>query len=176
MLHIGYRGIDIKLDYNIKNDRYTTRCDTYTNGSYELFSLIGLTVPTLEMPSGRLSIPFNGILTFIRSTCLTEIQQSGCGAIIAYRLKQSSQWMMGVVICYRYNQPTNLNYTELYEFVNVVDKDGIPSILRCDKWESMTKLLRYQMYYLEEVELFILNQVRPHFITLSIFMRLSPLT
>ncbi len=77
MSHIGYRGIDIKLDYNIKNDRYTTRCDTYTNGSYELFSLIGSTVPTLEMPSGRLSIPFNGILTFIRSTCLTGIRQSG---------------------------------------------------------------------------------------------------
>ncbi len=54
MSHIGYRGIDIKLDYIIENDRYTTRCDTYTNGSYELFSLIGLTVPSLEMPSGRL--------------------------------------------------------------------------------------------------------------------------
>jgi hypothetical protein len=114
-------------------------CDTYTNGSYELFSLIGSTVPTLEMPSGRLSIPFNGILTFIRSTYLTGIWQSGRGAIIAYRLKQSSQWMMGVVICYRYNQPTNLNYIELYEFLNVVDKDGIPSILRCDKWELNDK-------------------------------------
>ncbi len=64
---------------------------------------------------------------------------------------------MGVVICYRYNQPTNSNYIELYEFVNVDDEDGIPSILRCDKWESMTKLLRYQMYYLEEVELLFLN-------------------
>ncbi len=96
-------------------------------------------MPTLEIPSVRLSIPFNEIPTFVRSTCLTGIRQSGCGAIIAYRLKYSSQWMMGVVICYRYNQPTLSNYIELYEFVNVVDKDGIPSILRCDNWESMKK-------------------------------------
>jgi hypothetical protein len=113
------------------------------------------------MPSGRISIPFDGVATFIRSTCLTGIQQSGCGAVIAYRLKRSGTWMMGIVICYRYSQPTtHSTYIKLYNFVNVVDEDGTPSILRCNDWDSMKGLLKYHMYYLEEINLLFLNQVR----------------
>ncbi len=113
------------------------------------------------MPSGRISIPFNGIATFIRITCLTGIQQSGCGAVIAYRLKRSGQWMMGVDICYRYSQPTTYStYIEVNDFVNVVDEDGTLSIFRCNDWDSMKGLLKYQMYYLEEIDLLFLNQVR----------------
>jgi hypothetical protein len=93
MTHIGYKGIDLHLTYSVENDRYTTMCDTYSKCSYELFSLLGSTIPNIEMPSGRISIPFNGIATIIRSTCLTGIQRSGCGAVIAYRLKRSGTWM-----------------------------------------------------------------------------------
>ena len=45
MTHIGYRGIHLHLTYSVENDRYTTMCDTYSNGSYELFSLLGSTIP-----------------------------------------------------------------------------------------------------------------------------------
>ncbi len=88
-------------------------------------------MPKIEVPTGRIFIPFYGITTFVRSTCLTGIKQSSCGAVIAYRLKCSSQWMMGVIICYRYNQPrTNSSCIELYDFVNVHDVNGIPSVFR----------------------------------------------
>ncbi len=59
-----------------------------------------------------------------------------------------------------YNQRNKLNHIELWEFLDVVDQDGIPSLLKCDQWESMIPLLRIQMYYFDEIELLFLNQVR----------------
>jgi hypothetical protein len=58
-----------------------------------------------------------------------------------------------------YNQRKGSNHIELWDFLDVVDQDGISSLLKCDHWESMKSLLCLQMYYLDEIKLLFLNQV-----------------
>ena len=70
MLHDGYRGDDIQLKYDFESDQFYPLCDTYTNGSAELFLMIYSTRPTLALPNDRFFIPFDGIPTFVRSSCL----------------------------------------------------------------------------------------------------------
>jgi hypothetical protein len=173
MLHDGYRGVDIQLKYDFESDQFTLFCDTYTNGSADFFLMINSTIPTLALPNDRFSIPFDGIPTFVRSSCLKKNQQSGRGSLISYRPKKSSgishEWKIGIVHSIWYNQRNKSNHIELWEFLDVVDQDGIPSLLKCDRWESMLPLLRIQMYYLDEIELLFLNQVRNK-ITVCIFI------
>ena len=59
-----------------------------------------------------------------------------------------------------YNQPNKSNHIEVWAFLEVVDSDGIPTVLKCHQWESMKPLLRIEIYYLNEIELIFLNQVR----------------
>ncbi len=81
----------------------------------------------------------------------------------------SHEWKIGIVHSIWYNQRNKSNHIELWEFLDVVDQDWIPSLLKCDRWESMLPLLQIQMYYLDEIELLFLNQVRNK-ITMCIFI------
>ena len=69
-----------------------------------------------------------------------------------------------------YNQGNQSNHIELWEFLDVADQDGIPSVLKCDQWESKIILLWIQMYYRNEIEFLFLNQVRLK-LTTCIFIR-----
>ena len=40
LLHKGYRGVDLKLQYNLENDSHVVFCDTYTHGSFEVFVMV----------------------------------------------------------------------------------------------------------------------------------------
>jgi len=135
--------------------------------------MINSTIPTLVLPNDRFSIPFDGIPTFVRSSCLKKVQQSGRGSLISYRPKKSSgishEWKIGIVHSIWYNQCNKLNHIELWEFLGVFDQDGVPFLLKCDWWESMLPLLQIQMKYLDEIELLFLNQVRNK-ITMCIFI------
>jgi hypothetical protein len=137
MSHDGYRGVDIQLNYNFESDQFTLFCDTYTNGSADFFLMINSTIPTLALPKDRFSIPFDGIPTFERSSCLKKNQQSGRGSLISYRPNKSSgishEWKIGIVHSIWYNQCNKSNHIELWEFLDVVDQDGILSLLKCDK-------------------------------------------
>ena len=121
--------------------------------------MMNSTKPTLALPKNQFSIPFDGIPTFLRSSCLRNIQQSGRGSLIAYRHK-AHEWQIGIVHSIRYNQPNQSNHIEVWAFLEVVDSDVIPTVLKCDQWESMKPLLRIEIYYLNEIELVFLNQVR----------------
>ena len=68
MSHAGYRGVDIRLKYDLMSDQY----DTYTNGSVDFFLMINSTRPTLALPKDQFSIPFDGIPTCVRSPCLKK--------------------------------------------------------------------------------------------------------
>ena len=164
MSHNGYRGMDVRLTYDLMSDQYTVCCDTYTKGSVEIFLMMNSTKPTLALPKSQFSIPFDGIPTFVRSSCLRNIQQSGRGSLIAYRHKvpsmNSHEWQIGIVHAIRYNQTNQSNHIEVWAFLEVVDSDGIPTVLKCHQWESMKPLLRIQISYLNEIELIFLNQVR----------------
>ncbi len=67
---------------------------------------------------------------------------------------------MTIVNAIWYNQGKGSNHIELWDFLDVVDQDGIPSLLNCDHWESMLPLLHLQIYYLNEIKLLLLSQVR----------------
>ena len=154
----------VQLMYDLMSDQFILCCDTYTKGSVENFLMMKSTKPTLALPKNQFSIPFNGIPTFVRSSCLRNIQQSGQGSLIAYRHKvpsmNSHDWQIGIVHSIWYNQPNQSNHIEVWAFLEVVDSDGIPTVLKCHQWESMKPLLRIEMYYLNEIELIFLNQVR----------------
>jgi hypothetical protein len=159
------------------SDQYTLLCDTYTKGSVEIFLVIKSTKPTLALPKDRFSIPFNGIATFVRSPCLKNIQQSERGSLIAYRHKVPSinlqEWQIGIVHPIWYNQPNQSNHIEVWAFLDGVDSDGIPTVLKCCQWDSMKPLLRFEMYYLNELELIFLNQVRTtHTLVCAFYMTL----
>jgi hypothetical protein len=66
--------------------------------------------------------------------------------------------MMAIVKAIRYNLGV-LDTIELWEFVDVSDKDGVPLILKCDQWESMLPLLQLRFFYLDDIDLLFLNQV-----------------
>ena len=36
-VHNGYKGLDLKIHYNLENDTHVVFCDTYIQGPYELF-------------------------------------------------------------------------------------------------------------------------------------------
>ncbi len=142
--HDGYRGMEVRLTYDLMSDQYTLLCDTYTKGSVENFLMIKSTKPTLALLKDRFSIPFDGIATFVRSLCLKNIQQSGQGSLIAYRHKVPSitlqEWQIGIVHSIWYNQPNQSNHIEVWAFLDVVDSDGIPTVLKFSQWESMKPL------------------------------------
>jgi hypothetical protein len=80
--HQGYRGLDLKLLYNLKNDSHVVFCDTYTHGSFEVFVMVNSVRLSLFLPKKRFNLPKHGLPTFIRSGCLTKFKQSGQGLII----------------------------------------------------------------------------------------------
>ena len=157
-VHSGYRGVDVKFQYSLENDSSVIFCDTYTHGSSEVFVLVNSVRPTVLLPKQRFSLPLDGIPTFIRSSCMTNIKQSGRGAIIAYTYKYEPEWKMAVVNSFRYDLG-HLHSIDLWEFRNVVDQNGVPTILKCDQWESMLPLLRLRSFVLDHIELLFLNQV-----------------
>ncbi len=75
---------------------------------------------------------------------------------------------MAIVKVIRYNLWV-LDIIELWEFVDVVDKDGVPLILKCDQWESMVPLLQLNNFYLDDIDLLFLNQ-RVLFVTMLMFV------
>ncbi len=38
--HQGYRGLDLKLQYNLENDSHVVFCDTHTHGSFKVFVMV----------------------------------------------------------------------------------------------------------------------------------------
>ena len=49
MLHDGYRGMEVRLTYDLMSDQYTLLSDTDTKGSVENFLMIKSTKPTLAL-------------------------------------------------------------------------------------------------------------------------------
>jgi hypothetical protein len=79
--------------------------------------MINSTIPILALPNDRFSIPFDGISTFVRSSCLKKNQQSGRGSLISYRPKKSSgishEWKISIVHSIWYNQCNKSNHVEI---------------------------------------------------------------
>jgi hypothetical protein len=60
---------------------------------------------------------------------------------------------MAIVKAIRYDLSV-LDTIELWEFVDVVDNDGVLLILKCDQWESSSSA---QFFYLDDIDLLFLN-------------------
>jgi hypothetical protein len=161
-VHNGYRGVDLKKQYNLENDSSVVFCDTYTQGSFEVFVMVNSVRLTLLLPKQRFSLPKDGLPTFIRSSCMTKFKQSGRGSLISYNYKYSPEWKIAVVKAFRYDLEF-ISTIELWEFQDVVDENGVPMILKCDQWESMLPLLRHRSFFLDDIELLFLNQVSNNF-------------
>jgi hypothetical protein len=135
-LHKGYRGVDLKLQYNLKNDSHVVFCDTYTHGPFKVFVMVNSVQLSLLLPKQQFTLPKEGLPTFIRSACMTKFKQSGRGSFIFYRQmnsKHASEWKMVVVKAFRYDLE-GLHTIELWEFfLDVVDENGVPVILNCDQ-------------------------------------------
>jgi hypothetical protein len=161
-LHKGYRGVDLKLQYNMENDSHVVFCDTYTYGSFEVFVMVNSVQLSLLLPKQQFTLPKEGLPTFIRISCMTKFKQSGRGSLISYSRQMNSKYAtelkMAVVNAFRYDLE-GFHTIELWEFLDVVDENGVPVILNCDQWESMLPLLRPRNFYLDDIELLFLNQV-----------------
>jgi hypothetical protein len=148
--HQGYRGLDSKLQYNLENDSHVVFCDTYTHGSFEVFVMVDSVRLCLLLPNQQFTLPKKGFPPFIRSSCMTKFKQSGNGSLISYRQlnssKNASEWKMAMVKAIWYDLG-NLDTIELWEFLDVVDKDGVPLILKRDQWDSMLPLLQLRFFY-----------------------------
>ncbi len=158
--HHIYRGLDLKLLYNLENDSRVVFCDMYTHGSFEVFVMVNSVHLSLFLPKKGFTLPKQGLPTMIRSDCLIKFKQSGKGSLISYRQLNSStnesEWMMAIVKAIRYN--LGVLYTiEFWEFVDFVDADCVQLILKCDLWESMLPLLQL-IFYLDDNDLLFLNQ------------------
>ena len=46
-VHDGYRGFDMNIQYNLENDSRFVFCETYTQGSYEVFVMVNSVVSVL---------------------------------------------------------------------------------------------------------------------------------
>ena len=73
-VHNGYRGLDLKIHYNFENDTRVVFCETYTQGTYELFVMVNSVIPILLNPKQQFCLPIEGYPTFIRSSCLTKFK------------------------------------------------------------------------------------------------------
>jgi hypothetical protein len=75
---------------------------------------------------------------------MTKFKQSGNGSLISYRQlnssKNASESKMAMVKEIWYDLGS-LDTIESWEFLDVVDKDGVLLILKCDQWDSMLPLL-----------------------------------
>ena len=157
-VHNGYRGFDLKMQYNVETDSSVVFCETYTHGSFEVFVMVNSTIPTILLPKQRFTLPKDGLPTFIRSSCMTNFKQSGRGSLIAYSYKYQPEWKIGIVNAFRYDLEL-VSTIELWEFRDVVDEKGVPTILKCELWEVMLPLLRHRAFFLDDIELMFLNQV-----------------
>jgi hypothetical protein len=105
--HYIYWGLDLKLLYNLENDSRVVFCDTYTHGSFEVFVMVNSVRLSLLLPKKQFTLPKQGLLTLIRSGCLTKFKQSGHGLLISYMQLNSStnasEWKMAIVKAIRYN-------------------------------------------------------------------------
>ncbi len=80
--HHVYRGLDLKLPYNLENDSRVVLSDTYTHGSFEVFGMVNSVHLSLFLPKKRFTLLKQGFPTFIRSGCLTKLKQSGQGSYL----------------------------------------------------------------------------------------------
>ena len=105
--HHIYRGLDLKLLYNLENDSCVVFCDTYIHGSGEVFVMVNSVRLSLFLPKKQFTLPKQGLPTFIRSGCLTKFKHSGQGLLISYRQLNSStnasEWKMAMAKAIRYN-------------------------------------------------------------------------
>ncbi len=138
--------MDLKIQYNLENDSCVVFCDTYTHGSFEVFVLVNSVRPTLLLPKQQFSLPKDGLPTFIRSSCITKFKQSGRGSLILYSYKYSPEWKIAVVKAFRYDLEF-VSTIDLWELKDVVDENGVPTILKCEQWESMLPLLRHKTFF-----------------------------
>jgi hypothetical protein len=67
--HHGYRGLDLKLLYNLENDSHVVFCDTYTHGSFEVFVMVNSVRLSHFLPKKQFTLPKQGLPTFKRSGC-----------------------------------------------------------------------------------------------------------
>ena len=123
-----------------------------------MFVMVNSVVPILLNPKQQFCLPIEGYPTFIRSSCLTKFKQSGRGSLIAYRYKYKPQWKIALVNTFRYDLEL-VSTIELWEFKDVVDENGIPTIFKCEWWESMLPFLSHRMFFLDDIEIMFLNQV-----------------
>jgi hypothetical protein len=145
----GYRGLDLTLLNNLENDSCVVFCDTYTLRSFEVFVMVKSVRLSLLLPKKQFTLHKQGFPTFMSCACLTKFKQSGQGLLISYRQLNSStnasEWKMAIVKAIRYNLGV-LDTIELWEFVDILDKDGEPLILKCDQWESILPLLQLRFF------------------------------
>jgi hypothetical protein len=55
--HHGYRGLDLKLLYNLENDSRVVFCGTYTHGSFEVFVMVNSVCLSHFTPRSNLLFP-----------------------------------------------------------------------------------------------------------------------
>ncbi len=58
--HHVHRGLDLKLPYNLENDSRVVFCDTYTQGSFEVFVMVNSVRLSLFLPKKRFTLPKQG--------------------------------------------------------------------------------------------------------------------
>jgi hypothetical protein len=80
---------------------------------------------------------------------MTKFKQSGNGLLISYRQlnssKNVSEGKMAMVKAIWYDLGS-VDTIDLWEFLDVVDKDGVPLILKCDQWDTMLPLLQFRFF------------------------------
>ncbi len=93
--------LDLKLQYNLKNNSHVVFCDTYTHRSFEVFVMVNSVRLCLLLPNQQFTLPKKGFPTSIRSACMIKFKQSGNGLLISYRQfnssKNASEWKMAMV-------------------------------------------------------------------------------
>jgi hypothetical protein len=101
------------------------------------------------LPNQQCTLPKEGFPTFIRSACIAKFNQSGKGSLISYgqlnSSRNASERKIAMVKAIWYNLG-GVDTIELWELLDVVDKDGVPLILKCNRWDSMLPLLQLRFF------------------------------
>ena len=169
-----YSGIDLQavasvyceIDRALSGDSSIIRCDTYTQGRGDVWSIETSGGLVHLKPNFRFVCSNEGMPLFVRSTCMIGMKQACHGSLIVFKESTSKeQWYFGVVSGMFYNRPSVLPKDVLHVYM----WNGDLALFKCDNPDSILSFFSLMTYDLSIVEMFFVNQVCS--VLLRLFLR-----
>eukprot|EP00984_Skeletonema_dohrnii_P018643 scaffold8747_cov78-Skeletonema_dohrnii-CCMP3373.AAC.1 len=135
--------------------------DVHCHGFRGLWSISDSTTLSYQSISSRVTMPKEGITTFIANTSVAKLPQGANGVFAVFRKKKSDSWHLAVIESFFYLNHDGTDKIHLFEWTGpLASSFGSAAFHSAITWDDLHPHFTRRMFELEEIDLFFVNQVR----------------